>query len=129
MVEHPGRKAGRRICKGIQRLRPACHLLRVAQAVLVEEVELVIGVFLVVREAGHRRSAMEGLFNVVGNGGGHVGVNAKQFRRRQKRHLLGNRVAPIAALRDKLRISKALHQHDPGACNADGIPTELGRLP
>ena len=82
MVEHPGRKAGRRICKRVQRLRTTCHLLGVAKTVLVEEIELVIGAFLVVREARHRRSAVERLFNVVGNGGGHVGMNAKQFWRR-----------------------------------------------
>src|SRR5215831_20056716 len=35
---------------------------------------------------------------------------------------------PIAALRNELRVSKALHQHDPGACDVSGVPASRGRL-
>ena len=36
--------------------------------------------------------------------------------------------APIAALRGKLRVSEALHQHDPGARDAIRPPAGRGRL-
>ena len=102
------------------------HLLG-GQAVLVEKVELVVGIFLVGREAGRRRVAgMQRLLDVVASARRHIGVNAHQFRRRQQGHLLGDRIAPIAALRDVSRVAEALHQHRPGAGDADGIPAERG---
>ena len=54
VVEHPGGQADRRIRDRVQRLRAVRHLAGVAQAVLVEEVELVVRVLLVGREAGRR---------------------------------------------------------------------------
>ena len=41
MIEHPGSQADRRIRNPVKRLRAVRHLLRVTQAVLIEEVELV----------------------------------------------------------------------------------------
>ena len=38
-------------------------------------------------------------------------------------HLLGDERAPVAALRDESRVSEALHQHDPGARDADRGPS------
>ena len=36
--------------------------------------------------------------------------------------------APIAALRHESRVAEALHQHDPRACDAHGIPAGRGGL-
>ena len=47
VVEHPTGHADWRISDAVEGLRAIGHLLRVAQAVLVEEVELVIRVLLV----------------------------------------------------------------------------------
>src|SRR5258708_464129 len=47
VVEHPGRQADRRIFNPVERLRAVAHLLSVAKAVLVEEVELIVRVSLV----------------------------------------------------------------------------------
>ncbi len=58
----------------------------------------------------------------------HVDVNAEQFGRRLHTHLFGDDRTPIAALRHKLRVSKALHQHGPGASDVDGVPPGGGRL-
>jgi hypothetical protein len=33
-------------------------------------------------------------------------------------HHINDKRTPIAALRNELRLSEALHQHDPGTCNA-----------
>ena len=129
MVEHPGGEADRRILDRVQRLGTVTHLLGVGQAVLVEEVELIVCVLLVGRKTGRRWAAgPERLRNVVRNGGGHVGVNADQFRRRQEGHLLRDGITPIAALGHVSRVAEALHQHDPGACDANRLPTERGGL-
>ena len=55
-------------------------------------------------------------------------MNADQFRRRLQCHLLGDRIAPVAALRDVALIAEALHQHGPRACDALGIPAGRRRL-
>ena len=47
VVEHPGGEADRRIHDAVKRLRPVRHLHRVAQTVLVEIVELVLGMLLI----------------------------------------------------------------------------------
>ena len=57
VIEHPGREADGRIDDAVERLRAVVHLDRVAQAVLVEVVELVPGALLVGRQAGRRRRA------------------------------------------------------------------------
>ena len=41
---------------------------------------------------------------------------------------LRNRVSPIAALGHISRVAEALHQHGPGARDADGVPAGRGRL-
>src|SRR5258707_11374151 len=43
--------------------------------------------------------------------------NAEQFRSCLHTHLFGDDRTPIAALRHKFRVSKALHQHDPSTRN------------
>ena len=97
---------------------------------LVEKVELIVGMFLVGRETGRRRVAgFQRLLDIVRHGRRHVGVNAEQSRRRQQGHLLRDRIAPIAALRHVLRVAEALHQHDPGACDANRIPAGPVGLP
>ena len=114
----------------VERLRPVAHLLGVAEAVLVEEVELIPraparrprG-----RPAAGRRTA-SACRDLVGDGGRHVGVDAEQSRRRLQRHLLGDGVAPVAALGDVARVAEPLHQHDPGAGDADRVPAGRGRL-
>ncbi len=55
-------------------------------------------------------------------------MNAEQFRSRLHTHLFGDDRTPIAALRHKLGVSQALHQHDPGTCDVGGIPPGGGRL-
>src|SRR5206468_4655347 len=62
------------------------------------------------------------------NGGRHVGENAGQSRRLLQSHLLGDRIAPIAALRHVARISEAVHQNGPGARDALRIPAGRGWL-
>lgn len=52
VIEHPGCEAHWGILKAIQSLRAVTHLLRVAEAVLVEEIELIIWEFLLRRERG-----------------------------------------------------------------------------
>src|SRR6187551_3091818 len=95
------------------------HLLRVAQPVLVEEVELVPCPTLLGREPSRWwATGLECLGNLVRNGGGHVGVYAEQFAWHQQRHLLRDGVPPITALGNVLLVSEALHQHHPGARNA-----------
>ena len=129
MVEHPGGEADRGILDPVQRLRTVRHLLGVTKAVLVEKVELIPRMLLVGREAGRGRFAeLESLRNVGWDGGRHVGVDTDQFGRRLQSHLLRHRIPPIAALRHISRVSEALHQHGPGACDADGVPAGRGRL-
>src|SRR6266850_4843556 len=96
---------------------------------LVEEIELLPRAFLVARQVRRRRrTKLERFRDVVGYGGRHVGVNTDQLRWRLKCHLFGDRIAPVAALRDKSRVSEALHQHGPGASHALWIPASRGRL-
>ena len=80
------------------------------------------------RSDGGGLAGLERLGDVGGNGAGQVDVNAEQFRRRLFGHHIRDIPAPIAALRDKLRVSKALHQHDPGPCDMGRIPAGRGRL-
>ena len=62
-----------------------------------------------------------------GNHVRHVGVDAHQFRRRLHAHKLGDDGAPVTTLRDKFRVSEALHQHGPGTRNVGGIPPSPDR--
>ena len=75
------------------------------------------------RPAGAGSPNCSACVDVGRHGGRHVGVDADQFRRRQQRHLLRDRIAPVAALRDVARVAEALHQHDPGARDADADPS------
>jgi hypothetical protein len=86
--------------------------------------------FLLGRKAFRRgRARQSGCVDFGRDGGGHVGVDADQLRSAKQRHLLGDGIAPIAALRDEARIAEALHQHDPGAGDPDRIPAGRIRLP
>src|SRR5258705_5119043 len=97
---------------------------------LVEKGEPIESVLLVGCETGWRRRTSKGRpVDVVWNRAWHVGVNGEQFRRRLYAHQVGDKRAPIAALRHKLCVSKALHQHDPGTRDAVGVPAGSGRLP
>ena len=100
--------------------------MRVAEAVPVEEGELLVGVLLLGREAGRRRAAGEGrLVDVGRNGAGHVGVDAEQSRRRLRAHHVGDQRAPVAALRDVLRVAEAPHQLGPGAARCARAPSPV----
>src|SRR5258708_9300802 len=55
-------------------------------------------------------------------------MNAYQFGRCLQSHLLRNSIPPIAALSYITAISEAFHQHDPGAGDADRIPSGRIRL-
>ena len=46
----------------------------------------------------------------------------------QQCQLLGDRVPPVPALCHVPLVAEALHQHDPGARDADRVPAGLGRL-
>ncbi len=46
----------------------------------------------------------------------------------QQRQLLGDGVPPVPALGHVALVPEALHQHDPGARDADRVPAGLGRL-
>src|SRR4030095_9893852 len=99
------------------------HLLGIGQAVLIEEAEVIVPPFLVGREVGWRRSPSEGrLVYVDRNRARHVGVNRKQFRGGLHAHQIDDERTPIAALRDKLRISEALRQLGPGTSTMIGDP-------
>ena len=58
----------------------------------------------------------------------HVGVNAKQFRRRLHAQHVGDDRAPIATLRDEVRVAKAPHQRGPGMRDPFRPPAGRGRL-
>jgi hypothetical protein len=73
--------------------------------------------------ARHRRFE-----DLSGYGGGQVDVDAEQLRRRQHAHLLRDERPPITALRHVLRVPEALHQHAPGARDADAVPAGGGRF-
>src|ERR1700682_2635610 len=91
VVEYPGRQADRRICKPVQRLRAVRHLDGVAQAMLVEKGEPIESVLLVACETGWGgRTGKSRPVNFGWNRAGHVGVNADQFRRRLRAHLIGD---------------------------------------
>ena len=128
MVEHPRRQADGRILERVQRLRAVRHLLRVAESVLVEEVELIPRVLLLVREAARGWvTELERLRDVVRDRGRHVRVDAEQSHRALQRHLFRDGVPPVAALRHVSLIAQPLHQDDPSSRDADRIPAGRGR--
>ena len=109
VVEHPGGEADRRIRQRVERLRPVRHLVGVAQAVLVEEVELVPGILLVGREAGGCRPVRQAPSrSSAGTVAGMLVWMPIKPGRLLQRHLLGDRIAPVAALRDVARVAEAL---------------------
>ena len=71
---------------------------------------------------------MDRLPHVGWNSARHIGVNANQFRGAFDRHHVNHHPTPIAALGDKALVSEALHQHDPGTCDTQGVPAGRGRL-
>ena len=103
--------------------------MRVAEPVLVEEVELVPRMLFVGRESGRRRARRPRAPSRLGrNGGRHVGMDTEQSRRLLQRHQLRDGIAPVAALRDVFRVPKALHQRRPSLRDADGIPSGRRRF-
>ena len=129
VVEHPGRQADRRVRDAVERLRAVRHLVGIADAGREEVDQHLIRCLLLGGEARRWRVADRDRPRDVGrNRGRHVRVDAEQPRRRQQGHLLGDGVAPVAALCDEVRVAEPVHQHDPGTGDADGVPAGLGRL-
>ena len=81
VVEHPGRESGGRIGQPVQRLRAEPHLERVADALGVEEAQLVVGALLIGGQtgrgwvAGTQDVRRERLHGVRWHGTGHVGMD------------------------------------------------------
>ena len=95
---------------------------------LVEGGHLLVRALFVGGEAGRRRGVGGERLGEVGRyRAGHVGVNAEQLRRGLYTHQLRDERAPVAALRDVLVVSEALHQHGPGARDLGGVPAVIGR--
>ena len=98
--------------------------MRVAEAVLVEQVELLARLsFSAERPAGGGLAADERrLHDLRRDHAGHVGVNAEQLRGGLCTHHVRDDRAPVTALRHEPRVPEALHQHDPGPRDAAGVP-------
>ena len=60
--------------------------------------------------------------------GEHVEVDAEQPLGRLAAHRVGDVGAHVAALGDVARVAEAVHELRPRACDAVGVPAELGRL-
>ena len=124
VVEHPGGQADRRIRERVERLRPVApspgrspgRACRRSRAGPTRAAPRPRG-----RPARACRDAAPA--ESVGDGGRHVGVDAEQSRRRLQRHLLGDGIPPVAALGHVAGVAEALHQHDPGARDADRDPS------
>jgi hypothetical protein len=124
MIQHPSRQPYGRVLQPVKCLRTGAHLLRIAEAVLIEKVELFIGPKLVARKCGlSGTTCRQCRRNMIRHCRRHVRMDADQLWRREQRHLFRNRVAPIAALRQISGVIKALHQHRPSARNPDRVPT------
>src|SRR5262249_50893829 len=96
----------------------------------IEVVELIPRALLLRRETGGWRvTVLERPRNICRYGGRHVGVDADQFRRSLQRHLLGDGIPPVAALRYKAGVPQTLHQHDPGTGDTNRIPAGRSWLP
>ena len=129
VVEQPGGEADWRIVHCIQRLRPMAHFLGVPQPVVIEELELIVRTILVGREVRRPLAGQQSLRNARRDGARHIGVNTEQTWGSYERHLLRDRIAPIAALGDISRVSESIHQLNPGVCDTHWIPAEVGGLP
>ena len=130
MVEYPGREANRGIRNPVQRLRTVAHLLRVAEAVLVEKRDLIVRLPLFGREArtAGDAPAKAALINFSRNRAAMFvwmpaipEAPARPSGRRQR--------APIAALRHEFRVSEAFHQHGPSARDTIRIPAGRAGFP
>ena len=85
-----------------------------------EEVQLVVGPVLVVREI--RRPRVSGAEDVRsqdpqiwgGTDTSHVGVDTEQLRRGEDPHLVHDERPPVTALCHELVVAETLHQLDPG---------------
>jgi hypothetical protein len=129
VIEHPGRQPDRRVRDGVQRLRAVRHLVGIAHAGRKEVLQDLVGLLLIAGETVWLGTAGgERLRDLGRNGRRHVGVNAQQSFGRQQSQLLGDGIAPVAALGDVAGVPEALHQHDPGLCDADRVPTGNARL-
>ena len=55
-------------------------------------------------------------------------MDAEQAIGGQASHRVGDAGALVAALGDVAGVAEAVHQLGPGACDAAGVPADLGRL-
>ena len=123
VVKHPGGEADRRIRQSIQCLRARCHHLCVGASLRKQYRELLVSAAFVGGETGWRWVAgLKRFGDVRWNCSRKVGVNGQQLRRRLFGHRRANARTQVAALCHELRVTEALHQHDPGARGALGTP-------
>src|ERR1700738_3912410 len=116
MIQGIGRHTARGIRNSVQGLWSQPHLESIRDSFLIYELQTLVSNLLVGGETRWRRCPGESrLVNLGWKNARHVGVNAKQLRWRLHAHQIDNDCAPVAALRNKFRVSEALHQRDPGA--------------
>src|ERR1700693_2099610 len=129
MIQEIGRQTDRGIRDSVQGLWSQPQLESIRDSFLIDELQTLVSTLLVGGETRWRRRPGESrLVNLGWKDARHVGVNAKQLRWRLHAHQIDHYCAPVAALRDKLRISEALHQRDPGACDTIRAPTGRARF-
>ena len=99
------------------------HLLCIAEAVLVEERDMIERLPLLRRQVGRRASSGEGrCIDFWRNRTRHVRMDAEQSLRRVGSHQVDDERTPISTLCDEFFIAEAFHQHRPGAGDALGPP-------
>src|SRR2546423_12236830 len=123
VVLYPRRESNVRIGNTVKRLLPERQRVRITESLLKKEVELVVCILFVRGETGWWRAGRERLVDLRWHSRGHIRGNAEQFRRRLESHLLRDGIAPVAALRDKMRVAEALHEGGPCTGDARRIPT------
>ena len=134
VVEHPGGQPDGRVRDPVERLRLGDHFDPVAEALRVEEVQLLVGALLLSGQARRRRAAgpqdvtREYRGDIGRDDAGHVGVHADQLRRGVDGHHVGDDRAPVAALGHEPGVAQAPHQLGPGPGDAVRAPAGLPRL-
>ncbi len=129
VIEEVRRQPDRRIGDAVQRLRPQPHLVAVGDALLIDELQSLVGELLVGRQARrHRRARERRAIDLGWKDARHVDVNAQQLRSCLHSHQFGDDGTPIAALRRELLVAEALHERDPRLRDARGAPARLARL-
>jgi hypothetical protein len=97
--------------------------------VIRRERDLPVRALFRVRKVSWRRIAVADVTEHAGrNHLREVDVDAEQTVGCLARHRGRDRGAPVAPLRDVARMSQALHQHRPRACDAVGAPAGGGGL-